>query len=52
MNPALLLATISGSVAALFYNMIFDLGLSGPPAPGSLISYLAMAPKVRPSQSS
>ena len=32
MNPALLLATISGSVAALFYNMIFDLGLSGPPA--------------------
>lgn len=45
MNPALLLATISGSVAALFYNMIFDLGLSGPPAPGSLISYLAMAPK-------
>ena len=45
MNPALLLATIGGSVAALFYNMIFDLGLSGPPAPGSLISYLAMAPK-------
>lgn len=45
MNPALLLATISGSVAALFYNMIFDLGLSGPPAPGSLISYLATAPK-------
>ena len=45
MNPALLLATISGSVAALFYNMIFDLGLSGPPAPGSIISYLAMAPK-------
>ena len=38
MNPALLLATISSSVAALFYNMIFDLGLSGPPAPGSLIS--------------
>ena len=30
---------------SLFYNMIFDLGLSGPPAPGSLISYLAMAPK-------
>ena len=45
MNPALLLATIGGSVAALFYNMIFDLGLSGPPAPGSIISYLAMAPK-------
>jgi PTS system mannitol-specific IIC component len=45
MNPALLLATMSGSVSALFYYSIMDLGLSGPPAPGSLIAYIAMAPK-------
>lgn len=45
MNPLLLLATIGGSVAAMFYNTMFDLGLSGPPAPGSIIAFLAMAPK-------
>lgn len=45
MNPALLLATMSGSVSALFYYSFLDLGLSGPPAPGSLIAYIAMAPK-------
>lgn len=45
MNPLLLLATIGGSVAAMFYNTIFDLGLVGPPAPGSIIAFLAMAPK-------
>lgn len=45
MNPLLLLATIGGSVAAMFYNMIFNLGLSGPPAPGSIIAFLGMAPK-------
>ena len=45
MNPMLLLATIGGSVSALFYYSLLDLGLSGPPSPGSLISYLAMAPK-------
>ena len=45
MNPLLILATIGGSVAAMFFNMIFKLGLVGPPAPGSIIAYLAMAPK-------
>lgn len=29
----------------MFYYSLLDLGLSGPPSPGSLISYLAMAPK-------
>ena len=45
MNPLLLLATIGGSVAAMAYNMLLNLGLSGPPSPGSIIAYLGMAPK-------
>ncbi len=45
MNPILLLATIGGSVAAMIFNTIFGLGLVGPASPGSIIAYLAMAPK-------
>lgn len=45
MNPLLLLATISGSMAAMIYNTIFGLGLTGPAAPGSIIAFTAMAPK-------
>lgn len=45
MNPILLLATIGGSASALIYNSILNLGLSGPASPGSIIAYLAMAPK-------
>lgn len=45
MNPILLLATIGGSLAAMLYNVAFNLGLSGPASPGSIIAYAAMAPK-------
>lgn len=45
MNPLLLLATIGGSVAAMFYNSIFDLGLVAPASPGSIFAYVMMAPK-------
>lgn len=45
MNPLLLLATIGGSVAAMFYNTIFNLGLVAPASPGSLFAYVMMAPK-------
>lgn len=45
MNPLLLLAAIGGSLAAMIYYTIFDLGLSGPASPGSIIAYLLMAPK-------
>ena len=45
MNPLLLLATIGGSVCAMIYNTIFGLGLVGPASPGSIIAFLAMAPK-------
>lgn len=44
MNPLLLLAAIGGSLAAMTYYTIFDLGLSGPASPGSIIAYLLMAP--------
>ena len=45
MNPLLLLATIGGSMGAMFFNMIFRLGLASPASPGSIIAFVAMAPK-------
>ena len=45
MNPLLILATMAGSCAAMLYNTIFDLGLAGPAAPGSIFAFLAMAPR-------
>lgn len=45
MNPLLLLAAIGGSLAAMTYYIVFDLGLSGPASPGSVIAFLLMAPK-------
>lgn len=45
MNPFLLLAAIGGSLAAMTYYTIFDIGLSGPASPGSIIAFLLMAPK-------
>ena len=45
MNPLLLLATIGGSMCAMIYNTVFNLGLSGPASPGSIIAFVGMAPK-------
>lgn len=45
MNLLLLLAAIGGSLAAMTYYTVFDLGLSGPASPGSIIAFLLMAPK-------
>jgi PTS system mannitol-specific IIC component len=45
MNPLLLLATIGGSMAAMFWNTLLDLGLTGPASPGSIFAYVGMAPK-------
>ena len=45
MNPLLLLATIGGSVAAMFFNTIFNVGLVSPASPGSILAMLAVAPK-------
>ncbi len=45
MNPLLILATMGGSVAAMIYNQIFNLGLAAPPSPGSIFAYALAAPK-------
>ena len=45
MNPLLLLATIGGSVAAMFFNVIFNVGLVSPASPGSILALLAVAPR-------
>ena len=44
-NPALLLATIGGSVCTLIFYTITGAGVVGPVAPGSVVALLAMAPK-------
>ncbi len=45
MNPLLLLATIGGSVAAMIFNTLFNVGLVSPASPGSILALLAVAPK-------
>lgn len=45
MNPMLIIAPILGSMGAIFFYAMFDLGLVGPASPGSIIAFLAMAPK-------
>ncbi|MBR4457026.1 MAG: PTS mannitol transporter subunit IICBA [Solobacterium sp.] len=45
MNPLLLLAAIGGSMAAMFYNSLFHLGLTAPASPGSVFAYVGMAPR-------
>ena len=45
MNPLLLLATIGGSAAAMFFNTVFNLGLASPASPGSIFAYVGMAPR-------
>lgn len=45
MNPAVLLAPICGSAAAILFYSITGAGLVGPASPGSIIAFLAMAPK-------
>ncbi len=45
MNPLLLLATIGGSMAAMFFNVLFNVGLTGPASPGSIFALIAVAPR-------
>lgn len=45
MNPIVLIAPIAGSAVAIFFYSITNAGLVGPTSPGSIISFLAMAPK-------
>lgn len=46
-NPLLLISMIAGSSASLLFFSIFGGGLVAPASPGSIISVLAMAPKVQ-----
>jgi mannitol PTS system EIICBA or EIICB component len=45
MKPALILAAIAGGASGLFTATVFQAGLIGPPAPGSIIAYIAMTPR-------
>ncbi len=45
MNPVVILAPMAGSAAAIFFYLITGAGLVGPAAPGSIIAFLAVAPK-------
>lgn len=43
MNPLLLLATIAGGASGVFTFNLFDVGLSAPASPGSILALLMMA---------
>ncbi|OON90866.1 MAG: PTS mannitol transporter subunit IICBA [Candidatus Epulonipiscium fishelsonii] len=45
MNPTVILGPIIASIATIFYYVSFGAGLVAPAAPGSIIAYLAVAPK-------
>lgn len=45
MNPAVIVAPILGSAAAVGFYSLFNVGLVAPASPGSIIAVLAMAPK-------
>ncbi len=45
MNPVIIIAPIAGSAAAIFFYLMTGAGLVGPAAPGSIIAFLAVAPK-------
>lgn len=43
MNPLLLIATICGGASGIFVFNVFDVGLTAPAAPGSIIAIMMMA---------
>lgn len=45
MNPRLILAVITGGMAGVFTNVVFDSGLISPASPGSIFAVLLMTPK-------
>lgn len=44
MNPLVIVGPIVGNAAAILFYTITGAGLIGPPSPGSIIAYMAMAP--------
>lgn len=45
MNPLVIIAPIVGNICAITFFSITGCGLKGPASPGSIIAFLAMAPK-------
>lgn len=45
MNPVIIIAPIAASIVTIFYYSIMGAGLVGPASPGSVIAFLAVAPK-------
>ncbi len=45
MNPVIIIAPMAASIVTIFYYTMFNAGLTGPASPGSIIAYLAVAPK-------
>lgn len=45
MNPMIIIAPIAASIVTIFYYSIMGAGLVGPASPGSIIAFLAVAPK-------
>lgn len=45
MNPSLLLAAIAGGASGIFTLNLFNVGLSAPASPGSILAVLGMTPK-------
>ena len=45
MNPVIIIAPIVASIVAIFYYSIMGAGLVGSASPGSIIAFLAVAPK-------
>ncbi|MGN0266231.1 MAG: PTS mannitol transporter subunit IICBA [Lachnospiraceae bacterium] len=45
MNPIVIVAPIAGNICSIAFYSLMNVGLSAPPSPGSIIAFLAMAPK-------
>ena len=45
MNPVVIVAPIVGNFCAILFYSITGAGLSGPASPGSILAYMAMAPR-------
>ena len=45
MNPIIIIAPIVSSIVTIFFYSIMNAGLVGPASPGSIIAFLAVAPK-------
>lgn len=45
MNPIVIVAPIAGNICSILFYSLTGAGLSGPASPGSIIAYMAMAPR-------